>query len=114
MPYLKIQTNMTISPTTELAILRQFSETVAAELGKQERYVMIALEAGRPMIFSGESSPTAYLELKSLGLTEENTVALSRALCGAVNRELSIPTDRVYIEFSSPPRPMWGWNNKTF
>ncbi len=114
MPYLKIQTNITIEPATEQVILKQLSETVANELGKPERYVMVVLEAGKPMFFAANSDPAAYLELKSLGLAEETTPSLSATLCGAVSQQLAIPGDRIYIEFSSPPRHMWGWNNATF
>ena len=114
MPFLKIQTNITLEPATEQTLLKQLSETVANEIGKSEAYVMIALEANCSMFFAGNNAPTAYLELKSLGLPEETTPSLSAALCESVTRILSIPGDRIYIEFASPPRHMWGWNGSTF
>ena len=29
-------------------------------------------------------------------------------------RLLTIPPERVYIEFAAPPRHLFGWNNATF
>ncbi len=114
MPYLKIQTNITIEPAAEQLILKQLSATIASELGKPEAYVMVVLEADKSMFFATNNDPAAYLELKSLGLAEETTPSLSAALCDAVSQHLTIPGNRIYIEFSSPPRHMWGWNNTTF
>ncbi len=114
MPLLRIQTNITIEESAEQAMLTQLSATVADQLGKPEGYVMVMLEGGKAMFFAANDDPAAYLELKSLGLPQETTPALCAALCEVVNQQLSIPADRIYIEFSSPPRHMWGWNNSTF
>jgi len=114
MPLLRIQTNITIEAAAEQAILKQLSATVAHQLGKPEGYVMVMLEGGKAMFFAANDAPTAYLELKSLGLPQETTPSLSAALCEAISQQLSIPADRIYIEFSSPPRHMWGWNHTTF
>lgn len=102
MPYLKIQSNQSLTPDEEAALLTRLSSTVAAQLGKPEHYVMIALECTVPMCFAGNSAPTAYLELKSLSLDESTTATLSAALCDVVSQALSIPGDRIYIEFASP------------
>lgn len=114
MPYLLINTNQRLSPAEEKGILSRCSQGVAALLGKPERYVMVAIESGITMMFSGEDSPCAYLELKSLGLPENRSAELSQGLCELIGETLQIPTARVYIEFASPPRHMWGWDNTTF
>ena len=114
MPYLKIQTNAEIPPDQEAALLKTLSATVAEALGKSERYVMVALERDAPMLLGGEAAPCAYLELKSIGLPEELTPALSQALCGELESRLDIPPARIYIEFANAPRHMWGWNGGTF
>ena len=114
MPLLKIQTNIRLEQAAEPALLKQLSETVANELGKPERYVMVTIETDIAMLFAGSDQPTAYLELKSLDLPEEKNAELSKALCGAIAQTLSISSDRIYIEFTSPPRHMWGWKGTTF
>ncbi|HKK04847.1 MAG TPA: phenylpyruvate tautomerase MIF-related protein [Gammaproteobacteria bacterium] len=114
MPYLKIQTNRPVDDTTRQAALTRASALVAEALGKPERYVMVAMEPPVPMLFAGDDAPTAYLELKSIGLPAGRTAELSAALCEMAEAVLGIDRDRVYIEFTDAPRAMWGWNGGTF
>ena len=114
MPYLKIQTNQDIGASDAQNLLREASTLVASELGKPENYVMVNIEPTRPMLFAGTDAPTAYMELKSIGLAESQTKNLSAALCRLINNKLGISTERIYIEFANAPRSMWGWNNSTF
>ena len=114
MPYLKIQTNLDPQAETLSSLLQQASQNVAESLGKPERYVMVAVDTDVPMLFAGEASPTVYMELKSIGLPEQETARLSAALCQLVNDHLDIPTNRVYIEFANAERHMWGWDGDTF
>jgi len=114
MPYLNIQTNVKISESDRPALLKAASRAVSDMLGKPEPYVMVHLDAGRSMCFAGGDAPLAYLQLKSLGLPEEKTVAFSQTLCALMQTEFGIEAERVYIEFSGPARHMWGWNSSTF
>ena len=114
MPYLSIQTNQSIDDSKIQTLLKKVSHTVAEILGKPESYVMVAIEASTPMSFAGNNEPTAYVQLKSLGLPESSTSDFSNSICSLVSNELNISTDRIYIEFSGPARHMWGWNNDTF
>lgn len=114
MPLLKIQTNVGVAPEARTPLLATLSQTVAAQLSKSERYVMVALESGSPMLFAGSDAPLAYVELKSIGLPDARTPELSAAISGALNAELGIPPERVYIEFAAPQGRHWGWNGATF
>lgn len=114
MPYLKIQTNQAIDAAAGKSLLARASQLVAGELGKPESYVMVALADNTPMLFAGDDAPLAYLELKSIGLPESKTAALSAALCSLMEDGIGVARDRVYIEFADAPRAMWGWNSTTF
>ncbi len=114
MPYLKIQTNQQVAETDSKALLAAASSVIAEELGKPESYVMVNLDPPRPMLFAGLDTPTAYLELKSIGLPENKTKSLSTALCKLTQTYLGVEPARTYIEFADAPRHMWGWNNSTF
>ena len=114
MPYLKIQTNQTLDETVQNSLLKKASATISAQLGKSVDYIMVAIDPPRPMMFAGSNEPTAYLELKSIGLTSADTTDLSAALCELMANDLSINKNRVYIEFSDTERSMWGWNSATF
>ncbi len=114
MPYLQIDTNLELEKAEEQALLAPCSQAVAAALGKPERYVMVNIRSGQSMLFGGSDAPCAYLELKSLGLPQEQNATLSQTLCDLIGGQLPIPAERIYIEFSSPERHMWGWNGATF
>ena len=112
MPYLTVTSNQILD--TDSGQLNMLSKTVAEGLGKPESYVMVALQHNPDMMFSGDNAPLAYCELKSLGLNESQTQALSERLCRCIHKLYAINTNRIYIEFSAPARAMWGWDNKTF
>jgi len=114
MPYVKIQTNRALDPARRAALAGTVSAWTAEQLGKSEAYVMTNIQPDQFMTFAGDDGPCAYVELKSLGLNETQTTALSHGLCALLQQELDIDPARVYIEFSASPRPLWGWNSKTF
>ncbi len=114
MPYLMLQTNISVEETQKADLLKSLSAQTAVALGKPESYVMVSLRDDEPMLFAGNDAPLAYLELKSIGLPESKTTELSSSLCEAVNSSLGIETDRIYIEFSDAARSMWGWDKRTF
>lgn len=112
MPSLTITSNQILD--TDSSQLKLLSKTVAEGLGKPESYVMVSLTHNPDMLFAGTNEALAYCELKSLGLQESQTATLSESLCSSLNKLYGISPSRIYIEFSAPPRAMWGWNNRTF
>jgi len=114
MPLLRVTTNKPVSNAERQEIAGLLSSSVSAILNKPEDYVMVILQTDATMQFAGSTEPLAYLELKSLGLPEDKTADFSSALCSLVRDHLGITPDRTYIEFSSPPRHFWGWNETTF
>lgn len=112
MPYLTVTSNQILNTDSKQLII--LSKTVAEGLNKPESYVMISVRHNPDMLFAGKSDPMAFCELKSLGLQESQTTELSKLLCSSLHRLYDIHPSRIYIEFSSPARPMWGWDNKTF
>lgn len=112
MPYLTITSNQILD--TDSGELNILSKTVAEGLNKPESYVMVSAQHNPDMLFAGNNEPLAYCQLKSLGLEHSQTGQLSHLLCSCINKLYAINPSRIYIEFSSPPRSMWGWNNKTF
>jgi phenylpyruvate tautomerase len=114
MPLLTIETNISLDSQDAQALSLKASAHVANMLGKPESYVLVSIRPGSIMSFGGNDSPCAMLELKSLGLPEEQTAAYSESLCNFISTETGIPASRIYIQFSSPQRHMWGWDGKTF
>lgn len=114
MPVLKIQTNVTVNDTEKQQVMARLSAATATALGKSERYVMLILETAMPMQFAGDGAAAVYAELKSIGLPETETQSLAATLCRELTAALSVPGERIYIDFSNVERHMWGWNGTTF
>lgn len=112
MPCLTIQTNVTLPPEKESALLAAASSVISATLGKPEAYVMVALTPHR-IRFAGSEQPAAFLELKSIGLPAKlNTVAGSLTTLAA--EHLGIPAARVFIVFGNIPPAHWAHQGETF
>ncbi|WP_020565206.1 phenylpyruvate tautomerase MIF-related protein [Methylosarcina fibrata] len=114
MPYLKLNTNISVGDDQTQPLLRQLSQLVADGTNKPESYVMVELADKKPLIFAGTDVPLAYLECKSIGLSGRQAKSLSASLCQLLDKQLGIPPERVYIEFSNCPAEFWGWNGSTF
>jgi len=112
MPLLELTTNTSIDNCQYIA--QQASKLTAEILGKPESYVMVKIQPEQALIFAGTDEPAAHVKLKSLGLPESNTADFSAKICSLINAELNINSARIYIEFASPERHMWGWDGKTF
>lgn len=114
MPYLNIHINRPLQAGQGKALLANASDTLAKELGKPERYVMVELTENPLLIFAGTDEPAAYVELKSIGLPAGQTQSLSKVICSLLEEEAGIPASRIYIEFSDAKGSFWGWNKSTF
>ncbi len=114
MPYLKLNTNVSVDDSQTTQLLARLSGLIAQETGKPERYIMVDFSADRPMLFGGSDAPLAYLECKSIGLNSAQVKSLATSLPQCLQEVLTIPADRIYIEFSDCRADFWGWNNSTF
>ncbi len=114
MPLLKITTNKKVDSEAQIEFLSKASGKVAEVLQKPEKFVMTLFDPTVPMTFGGNSEATAYLEIKSIGLTDEQAAKLAKEIPDLVENELSIDAERIYIEFADAPRTFWGWNKGTF
>ena len=112
MPFIQITTNQTVDKEAE--ILLEISKLAAEKLGKPERYVMTALHSSIPMTFDGKDELAAFVDCKSIGLSQDKVKSISEALCTYLEEELAIPADRIYIDFSDAKGSMWGYNKSTF
>ena len=112
MPLLEISCNTAID--NEQALASDASKLTAEILGKPESYVMVKIHSAQTLIFAGSEEPAAHIKLKSLGLPENRTTEFSEKLCDFISARLNINSNRIYIEFASPERHLWGWDKRTF
>ncbi len=111
MPLISIESNQVLSDKTQLSTI---SQAIASMLSKPESYVMVKYTHNSMMLFAGNDTPLAYVKLKSLGLPEEQTANYSNKITTLLAEIFNISAERIYIEFTTPARHMWGWNGATF
>ncbi len=105
MPLLRIETNVGLDAAKSQALVARASEVTARTLGKPERYVMVTVQPGTPMLMAGTAEPAAFLELRSIGLPEDRTAALSNALCDVIERETGVPRGPRLHQFRRSVQP---------
>ncbi len=114
MPYIKLQTNQVLSEEEQAALCNIASECVAQSLEKSKQYIMVTIQSDMTMAFADGYEPCAFVELKSIGLPADRTAELSRNISDLLQKNIGVPPQRTYIEFSDAERSMWGWNGRTF
>ena len=114
MPFFKIETNRQADDARTVALLNKASAMVSQMLGKPEQFVMVSIETDKRMMFGGDGEPTAFVQLKSIGLPTDRCAEFSGKICQFLNDELGIQPDRVFIDFKDAARNLFGWNGKTF
>ncbi len=114
MPYFSIRTNQAVDQPAQQALMNKASAFIADLLGKPEQYVMISIQTDAPLIFGGSEDPTAFVELKSIGLPRDRCGEFAEKISGFVQAELGPPPDRVFIDFKALERDLFAWNGKTF
>jgi phenylpyruvate tautomerase len=113
MPYLSIQTNSALHDEQQTALLDAASKIVALQLGKPENYVMTTFVPAARMRFAGEESPTAFLELSSIGIPDSRRNPLVSALTDLVARTCKIKPERIFVVLADIQAPFWGLNGAT-
>lgn len=114
MPCCQVATNVPADHASLNALADALSPKIAETLGKSEDYVQIVLQPGLAMRFGGTPEPTAFVQLISLGLPTEKANPLTALLCQELEIHLGIASNRVFVEFVSAERELFGWNGKTF
>lgn len=114
MPFLRVETNVAPEPAEQQALVAKLSAAAADMLSKPERYVMVALDAGRPLMFGGTAEPAAFVSLSSIGLPSARCADLSARLCELLHAFLAVAPDRIYIDFRNLEGAMFGFDGGTF
>jgi phenylpyruvate tautomerase len=113
MPYLSMQTNRDLPEKKQTELLGAASKIVASELGKPESVVMVSFAPAVHMTFAGEESPTAFLELRSIGVPDSKRNSLSSALTDLVARNCEIKPDRIFVVLVDVNARFWSLSGAT-
>lgn len=113
-----IYTHVSTSTTKEQRdhLKAAYGKAISILPGKSEGWLMCPFDDNMPIYFAGDDSqPVAYVEVNVFGrsqVTPANWEKLTEAIMPALNKELGIAQDRIYIRYLSTPD--WGWNGGNF
>jgi phenylpyruvate tautomerase PptA (4-oxalocrotonate tautomerase family) len=114
MPFLKLETSVTLDEKKQQELMAALSKCVASTIGKPEQYVMIAI-SHPAMMMAGQTAPAAFVDLRSIGgLSGTVNRNLSRDICALLDSKLGVPPNRIFISFTEFSGENWGWNGQTF
>ena len=114
MPLIILQTNQPIADEAATSLLSALTNLASEQLNKPKEYVQVLIHPSAAMSFAGTAEPTAWVEVRSLGLPEGSPQRLTEGLCRILKDELDIPPARVFANFVDVPRTHWGWDGRTF
>tara|TARA_Y100001968_G_C19342782_1_gene710433 strand:- start:971 stop:1306 length:336 start_codon:yes stop_codon:yes gene_type:complete len=96
----------------EKNLIKIISSEFSTLLKKPEKYIMVTIENNDNMIFDASFEPSAYLEIKSIGLTDRPY--LVKNACQLIEKYTDITSNRIYINLQDVKASDWGYNNSTF
>ncbi len=113
MPFIKILTNLEIGDSLKNEIYRDLGKSISILPGKSEAWLMIQVESSKSLCFQGNTSPCLMAEVKLYGKAgKEAYDRLASAITKTACDKLSLPSDRVYVEFEETP--FWGFEGNLF
>ena len=116
MPLLRLYSNCSADAETVAALSAELSAKTAAILGKPESYVMVLAQLEQAMSFGGNTEPTGFFEVFSLGeISAEQAERFSAEISELLERRLCLSSDRIYSAYHPwARRELWGFRGGTF
>jgi hypothetical protein len=116
MPCIITHTTQKISAEQREHLKSIFGQAISDLPGKSEFWLMCMFDDNKPMYFGGTNDqPVAFIEVNAYAteqIPRANWEKLSATIQDAINKELGVPKNRMYVrEIASPD---WGWNGGNF
>ncbi len=115
MPLIKVDATERLKDEEKRALCTRLSRICAETMGKPESYVMVALTEGSTLLFGGQPGPAAFVDVRGIGgFSGPVNRALSEKICQALGDVAHVPSNRVYLNFTSVDAVNWGHDGRTF
>jgi phenylpyruvate tautomerase len=116
MPLIQLDTSCSLPDINRKESLAKMLSHLASEAsGKPEQYVMACIHDGLTMTMSGSTGSCALVTVKAIGgLSKAVNQTFASKISQMLQKELSVPPNRIYITFEELDSNHWAWNGKTF
>jgi len=114
MPIFTLRTNVS-SAKIPADFVKNTVDIVAKTLGKPKSYVVVNVLADQNLNWGGVDGPAGIASLESIGqLGREPNKKHSKTLFAHIEKELGIPSDRLYINYTDLNKANVGYSGTTF
>jgi len=113
MPFINVKTNVAVPDEIAIDIKSALGLAITAIPGKSEGWLMVGIQPEYDLWFKGEDAPAAMVEVSIFGSASSNALGtLTSHITGILTDNIGIPSDRVYVKYTSTND--WGWNGSNF
>lgn len=113
MPFIRTDTNVTISDAACKSLKEQMGRAIALIPGKSESWLMLEFNGDKAMYFAGADAPLVMAEVTIFGGASDAAYdALTAKLTKIFSETLSVDPGRIYIKYAETGH--WGWNGGNF
>ncbi len=113
MPFIDSKITLKVTDAQKENIKARLGKSVSL-LGKSERYLMVGIDDQYDLYLAGEKlDKGAYVEVSLFGNASSDAYdKMTGEICKALDEELGIPGDKVYVKYHGVQD--WGWNGRNF
>eukprot|EP00727_Mastigamoeba_balamuthi_P010718 m51a1_g6269 hypothetical protein (115) ;mRNA; f:142882-143479 len=114
MPQASIVVSVSVPEAKRKEIATLAANILSETIGKPIDYCMANIVDNAGGSMGGSNDPIAFVKVSSIGLPGGSPKKLSSAFCKMLHEQLSIASDRIYLNFEDVKSSNWGWNGSTF
>lgn len=114
MPYIDVRSNTALTKEKTSLLKSKIAEILASSFpGKTENWLMMSFTGDADMYFAGSDAPCMMVDIAIFGSQSDSSYdKMTAGVCALIEKECSIPADRVYVKYTEYSH--WGWNNMNF
>ncbi|MGN1409799.1 MAG: phenylpyruvate tautomerase MIF-related protein [Eubacteriales bacterium] len=114
MPYIEFKTNTSLTKEKQISLKSKLADALSSSFpGKSENWLMISFSPDTSMFFGGSDKPCVMIDISIFGNQSKKSYdKMTAEVCSLVEKECSIPADRVYVKYSEYDK--WGFDGSNF
>lgn len=116
MPYVDYALAGAVSATQAEQVKTETARIISQYAGKSEQWLYVRVNPNQLLFFQGEQvQGGAVAEVKLVGsLSQTQKQEITTGLGRLLQKELSIPAEKIYVIFTEVKGENWGWNGRLF
>ena len=114
MPFIDIKTNSSLTKEKTDILKSKIAKVLASSFpGKTENWLMMNFTETCNMYFGGSDAPCMFIDVAVFGSQTDSAYdKMTAGICALIEKECSIPQNRVYVKYEEVSH--WGWNGMNF